>query len=525
MDYVTSGRSGQSYQVGQQLAAYGTQFYRGYHGTQEVVLRLVGTDRTSTAALRAEAALLDRLDHQHVARLIDRGRGGQHFFLALEGPAERSLAELIDQSDLAPTAALDIVLQVLDIVAVLHAAGVAWGRLRPQAFWVDKAGKLKLFNVQHAGEPLASATLTLSEATYLAPEQVPSVRGDLYACGALAYEVLAGRLPFVGGDMTELAVKHLSEPTPDLGRVAPDLPAELVTLVTRCLAKSPDERPASARELHSAFAAIHEQLVTAEQAKMIICPRCQGQVLPAERCPLCNAPLVAKPAPVSRRKLKLLPLLAIGASALAIVFMVMNLLGGQNAAASPLPTVVPTAMPAPTTQAAPTALPTPLPVAAAPAEAAGTVAVAADDVADPNIDLIRARVAVDRNATVAELQVAGKIDAQPNESTYQFFFDSDSNGATGDHSAPWPKFGAEYTLLYRSGDAAGMVLRWDGASWQGVGAATTTIDGGQLQFTIPAAWLGSPDTLRYAAMTTKPGPNLADFAPIRSAAGVIAGSK
>ena len=525
MDYVTSGRSGQSYQVGQPIAAYGAQFYRGYHGTQEVVLRLVGTDPASTATLRAEAALLDRLDHQHVARLLDRGRNDQHFFLALEGPAERSLAELIDQSDLAPTASLDIVLQVLDILDVLHGAGVAWGRLRPQAFWVDKAGKLKLFDVQHAGEPITSATLTLPEATYLAPEQTPSVRGDLYACGALAYEVLAGRLPFVGGDMTELAVKHLSEPTPDLGRVAPDLPAELVKLVTRCLAKSPDERPDSARELHSAFAAIHDQLVAAEQARMITCPRCQGRVLPAERCPLCNAPLVAKTIPAPRRKLKLLPLLAIGISVLAVLFMVMNLLGGQDAAASPLPTVGPTAAPAPTTQAAPTALPTPLPTAAAPAEAAGTVAVAADDVADPNIDLIRAQVAVDPKAILAELQVAGKIDVQPNESTYQLFFDTDSNRATGDHSAPWPQFGADYTVLYRSGDAAGMVLRWDGASWQGVGAATTTIDGGQIQFTIPAAWLGSPNTLRYAAMTTKPGPNLADFAPVRSAAGVIATSK
>ena len=525
MDYLTSGRSGQTYQVGQPLGGLGSQFYRGFNGAQEVLLRLA-TSANDIAALRTEAAWLDQLTHPQIVRLLDRGRSESLNFLVLEGPAERPLAELINQTDLAPTAALDIVVQVLTVLEAMHAAGIVWGRLRPQAFWVDKAGRLKLYDLSHAGEPISAATLTLAEALYIAPEHAaeaqPAVPGDVYAVGALAYELLAGRPPFAGGDITELAVKHLSEPAPDLQRVRSDLPSELTALIGRCLAKQPEQRPASAAALRAEMAVFHEQLVAAEQARMITCARCQGRVLPAERCPLCNAPLVAPQAPVARKPRKLLPLLAIGASLLVVIVALLNL-GGENAAASALPTIPPTSGVTATALPQPTSAPTPLPTAAAAQEAPGSIRVAADDVADANIDLFQAQVAIEKNTVTAELSVAGVIDQQVNTATYQFFFDTDGNAATGDTSAPWAGMGADYTALYRSGDASAMLLRWDGTTWQAAGAATTTIAGGALRIQIPSERLNAPKTIHFAVLTTKPGANLADYAPARGAAAAVAG--
>jgi len=306
MEYLTSGLSGQSYHLGQPLAAVGEGFHRGFAGTQEVTLRVAAAQPAAVAQLRAEATLLDRLAHPQIVRVRDRGRTPQTYFLVLDEPAERVLADLIQPGDLSPTVALDIVVQVCDIVAALHAAGIAWGRLRPQAFWVDRAGRLKLADLRGAGQPIGDTPLTMAEATYLSPElgggQPPSAPGDVYACGVLAYELLAGHPPFIGASPTELVVKHLVEPAPDLLRTRPGLPPDLTALVARCLSKDPADRPASLAVLTAELGAIQARLQAEERGRMVVCPRCQGRILPTARCPLCNAPLNPAPAPPPQRR-------------------------------------------------------------------------------------------------------------------------------------------------------------------------------------------------------------------------------
>jgi serine/threonine protein kinase len=523
MEHVTSGLSGQTYRVGQALPALGEGFCRGFVGTQEVTLRLAPAGTPAVALLRAEATLLDRLDHPQLARLVDRGRTTQTFFLVFGDPAGRPLAELIHQADLAATAALDIVTQVIAIVAALHAAGLAWGRLRPQAFWADKAGRLKLIDLRGAGEPVASGSLTLAQATYMAPElgagQLPTESGDVYACAALAYELLAGRPPFIGASPTDLAVKHLVEPPPDLRRLRPELPAELATLIERGLSKAPADRPPSLAALREELAAIRERLLAEERARMLICPRCQGQVLPAERCPLCNAPLSPPPAAPQRRPRKLLPLIAIGLSCIALLCMLVGSLSGSSNAAASSPSIPPApATPTSATTPSPTAVPTPAPTATAVRAPAGTFAAPAGDVADPDIDLIAVRASHKPGALTLELAVAGRIDGQAPQRIYQAFFDIDGPDS-GDRHTPWAALGADYAILYRSGEEAAMVLRWDGAGWQGVGTAAIEVNGGTMTMRTPAEWLDSTRTLRYGVLATNSGANLADYVPPRDSAG------
>jgi serine/threonine-protein kinase len=87
---------------------------------------------------------------------------------------------------------------------------------------------------------------------YVAPE---AIRGtiapgqayqlDVYAFGAMAFEMIAGRPPFAGRSLPELLDRHVSDPVPDLSRIRGETPGELVALVHACLAKDPRERPVS----------------------------------------------------------------------------------------------------------------------------------------------------------------------------------------------------------------------------------------------------------------------------------------
>lgn len=518
MDHLTSGISGITYRLGPALPGLGDGFYRGFAGTQEVTLRIAPAGTAAVAALRAEARLLERLNHPQIIRLIDRGRTHEAFFLVFDTPAGRPLAEVIHQSDLSLGAVLNVLVQAVDILAVLHQAGIVWGRMRPQAFWIDKGGQLKLFDLRGAGDSIGGGLLTLSEATYLAPElsagRQPTERGDLYAIGVLAYELLAGRPPFTGAGPTDLALKHLTEPPPDVAQTRSDLPVDLCALIGRCLSKTPEDRPASALALRAELAAIWERVRLDEQSRMIVCPRCQSPVLPAERCPVCQVQLrTPEASPPPPRKRRLLPMLAIGVSILVLIWTIFGAGNDSSDAAAPQPTDTPAPATAVVTPL-PTREPTPLPTATAVPTPEGALAAAAGDVVDPDIDLIQSHLTFDNESIIVRLNVVGRVEGGAGDRSYQAFFDVDGPTA-GDHSTPWPHLGADYAVLFRSGDQGGMVLRWDGGAWQSIGAATIETNGGALVMRIPAAWLGSPEVLRYGALAVNAVANLADYVPAR----------
>jgi tRNA A-37 threonylcarbamoyl transferase component Bud32 len=112
-----------------------------------------------------------------------------------------------------------------------------------------------------AGGTLTQVGTSLGTPAYMAPEQAVGdavdVRADLYAWGVVAYELLAGRHPFAGRTTAQqLVAAHLTEVPAPLATVRPELPGDLAALVARCLAKSSNERPASAQELLAVLEAL-----------------------------------------------------------------------------------------------------------------------------------------------------------------------------------------------------------------------------------------------------------------------------
>ena len=152
---------------------------------------------------------------------------------------------------------LDAMLEALEAA---HAAGVAHRDLTPSNVLLDRTGGVVVtdFGLARSGrEPRVTASgILVGTPEYWSPEQArgepPPPAGDLYAAGAIAFELLAGRLPFPSADATDrllAASRRLVEDAPPLGTLAPEAAAddpELVALIDDLLARDPASRPTAA---------------------------------------------------------------------------------------------------------------------------------------------------------------------------------------------------------------------------------------------------------------------------------------
>jgi len=170
------------------------------------------------------------------------------------------------------TVAVDYVLQAIDAVAEAHASGVVHRDLKPTNLFLmrrsDGSRSIKVldFGISKLLGPGwgADAALTRSASIfgsplYMAPEQMRSskdvdVRADIWSLGAILYELIAGRPPYVAESMPALCVAIMTDPPYPLAQLAPATPPELEAVLLRCLAREPLDRYATVAELASALA-------------------------------------------------------------------------------------------------------------------------------------------------------------------------------------------------------------------------------------------------------------------------------
>ncbi len=154
--------------------------------------------------------------------------------------------------------ALWIARQTAEALEALHKAGWMHGDVKPSNIMLSPDGHATLLDLGFARrtDEAGSAVdrCVLGTFHYIAPEFLTSairadVRSDIYSLGAVLFRILAGRLPFEGADLAELATKHKQSLPPELRRVAPHLPADVARLVHRMLSKDPMRRPQTPREL------------------------------------------------------------------------------------------------------------------------------------------------------------------------------------------------------------------------------------------------------------------------------------
>lgn len=208
---------------------------------------------------KREVFLNRKIKHPNVARMHDFGVAGDYPYITMEFVPGLDLRQLIRREGrLSPARAVSILRQICLGTDAAHRLGIIHRDLKSQNVVVDDSGAVAILDFGLARSKRAQERATLTSAVlgtphYMSPEQAlgreADFRSDIYSIGVIAFEALTGFLPFHGDSPHVVAMAHVREPVPDPTGLVPGLPADLVALVCRALAKDPSDRFPSASDL------------------------------------------------------------------------------------------------------------------------------------------------------------------------------------------------------------------------------------------------------------------------------------
>jgi hypothetical protein len=212
---------------------------------------------------RREIQMAASLQHPHIVPLLHAGRADDLVWYTMpliEGQSLRG--KLAREGELPISETVRILRDVADALSHAHAHGVVHRDIKPDNVLlsghhavVTDFGVAKAVSAATGEAAITSMGVALGTPAYMAPEQAtadPHVdhRADIYALGALAYEMLSGRPPFVGSTVQQVLAAHVTETPDPVTQHRAAVPPALAGLVMRCLEKKPADRWQSAAEVH-----------------------------------------------------------------------------------------------------------------------------------------------------------------------------------------------------------------------------------------------------------------------------------
>lgn len=230
-------------------------------GRPVAVKLMYGESPDQNLRLIREARLLAKVDHPHICKIYETGLEGSRPYIVMQLVDGRVLD--VAAADLSLTEKLHLFITIAEAVHAAHRIGLIHRDLKPANILVEtRPGDPPHPYVLDFGlarelegiDATATGMITGSPA-FMSPEQargdraLMDTRTDVYGLGATFYSVLSGRLPFDAPTPFETLLKVVSEEPAPLRRAAPRIPADLETIVMKCLEKSPDRRYDSAQAL------------------------------------------------------------------------------------------------------------------------------------------------------------------------------------------------------------------------------------------------------------------------------------
>jgi eukaryotic-like serine/threonine-protein kinase len=284
---LTSGTKLGPYEIQSPLGAGGMgEVYRArdVRLDRTVAVKVLASHLSSSPELKQrmerEARAISALNHPHICHLYDIGSQDGTDYLVMEFLEGETLAERLRKGALPLSEVLKFAIAVAEALTAAHRQGIVHRDLKPGNIMLTQAGaKLMDFGLAKAtspslgvsgsGPPLLSAARTMTEASpmsplttagaiigtiqYMAPEQLEGkeadARSDLFALGAILYEMVTGNRPFAGRSQISVASAILEKEPKPITTTHPLTPPVFEQVVATCLAKNPDDRFQTAHDL------------------------------------------------------------------------------------------------------------------------------------------------------------------------------------------------------------------------------------------------------------------------------------
>jgi eukaryotic-like serine/threonine-protein kinase len=250
---------------------------------REVAIKVLSAEFSADADRRArferEARAASGLNHPNIVTIHDIGSSDSTIFIAMEIVEGKTLRETLESGALPPRKLLDVGCQIADGLAKAHAAQIVHRDLKPENIMVSREGLVKIldFGLAKLARPESeqgSDLLTAAEETragtvmgtvgYMSPEQASGqpvdFRSDQFAFGSILYEMASGKRAFQRATSAETLTAIIREEPEPLAALPTGIPAPFSWVVERCLAKDPEERYASTRDLARDLRSLRDHL-------------------------------------------------------------------------------------------------------------------------------------------------------------------------------------------------------------------------------------------------------------------------
>lgn len=216
----------------------------------------LGDDKQFTERFVREAKSAAKLNHPNVVSVFDQGMDAEVTYLVMEYVPGRTLRDIMrEESPMPPHRALELLEQILIALSAAHAAHIIHRDVKPENVLITPDGKVKVADFGLARAVSAATTATggtlIGTVSYLAPEIVVNegadARSDVYACGAMLFEMLTGVKPHTGDSPIQVAYKHVHEDIGKPSAVQRGIPPYVDALVARATVRDRDQRSTDAR--------------------------------------------------------------------------------------------------------------------------------------------------------------------------------------------------------------------------------------------------------------------------------------
>jgi eukaryotic-like serine/threonine-protein kinase len=244
--------------------------YRAYHPSMDrfvalkIIHRALASDQSGMDRFRREARLVARLEHPHLLPVFDYNPDHDPPYIVMRYLEGGTLKDILDTRKRLPLGEVaHLMKQIASALDYAHRQGVVHRDIKPSNIMVDPDGNAFVADFGIArindGQGMTQTGFTVGTPGYMSPEQGMGLgtidqRADIYSLGVMVFEMATGSQPYSGETPLMLLLKHMQEPVPSALEFNRELPEDFDELITKALAKNPDERYATAGALAEALA-------------------------------------------------------------------------------------------------------------------------------------------------------------------------------------------------------------------------------------------------------------------------------